>query len=236
MNPDNTYTQMQRAVYDRDASKWSLEEKGWVIGGYEPHNAWNDYKLLFKGIKDLSTKVVLDFGCGPGRNLVKYSGVFKKIDGVDISQINLDKARILIEDNLLINDNFTLYHCNGIDLGNVPSSAYDIIMSTICFQHICVHEIRYNYLKEFLRVIKPGGTLTMQMGYGKSDYGFDYYANNYDASSTNGYFDTRVDSPDQLEQDLTAVGFTNFSYVIRPTGPGDNHPNWIFFSCIRPAP
>lgn len=29
---------------------------------------------------------VLDFGCGPGRNIVKYNKRFNRIDGVDIAK------------------------------------------------------------------------------------------------------------------------------------------------------
>jgi SAM-dependent methyltransferase len=235
MDPSNPYTQMQKRRYDADATRWSLAEKYWVIGGYETHNDWADYKLLFKGIPNLSSKRVLDFGCGPGRNLVKYAGVFARIDGVDISELNLEKARILLTDSLLDPSNFTLYPCSGVDLANVPSASYDIVMGTIALQHICVHEIRLNYLKEFLRVLVPGGTLTMQMGFGKSTYGVDYYANNYAALTTNGGCDTRVDSPDQLKNDLESVGFTSFRYSIRPVGPGDSHPNWIFFQADVPT-
>jgi len=234
MNPSNSYTQMQKRTYDRDASRWSLKEKYWVIGGYETHNAWSDYNLLFTGIDSLSEKKVLDFGCGPGRNLVKYAGVFKRIDGVDISEINLEKARILIQDNLLDVSRFTLYPCNGVDISQVSTASYDILMSTIAFQHICVHEIRFNYLKDFFRVIVPGGTLAMQMGFGKSSYGVDYYANNYSALTTNGGCDTRIDSVEQIKSDLEKVGFINFRYVIRPVGPGDSHPNWIFFQADVP--
>jgi SAM-dependent methyltransferase len=235
MNSLNPYTQMQKRLYDRDASRWSLTEKYWVIGGYETHNEWPDYKLLFRGLTDLSKKKVLDFGCGPGRNLVKYSGVFGRIDGVDISEVNLEKARILIADNLLDTNNFTLYPCNGVDIANVPTASYDILMSTITFQHICVHEIRLNYLKDFYRVIVPGGTLTMQMGFGRSSYGVDYYANNYSALTTNGGCDTRIDNVEQIKLDLERVGFTNFRHVIRPVGPGDSHPNWIFFQADVPV-
>lgn len=234
MDASNPYTQMQKQTYDRDASKWSLNEKYWVIGGYETHNAWADYNLLFKGIDTLSDKKVLDFGCGPGRNLVKYAGVFKRIDGVDISEINLEKAKILLQDSLLDVSRFTLYPCNGVDISSVPTASYDILMSTIAFQHICVHQIRVNYLKDFFRVLAPGGTLTMQMGFGKSSYGVDYYANNYAALTTNGGCDTRVDTVDQIKSDVENVGFVNFRHVIRPVGPGDSHPNWIFFQADVP--
>ena len=38
---------------------------------------------------------------------------------------------------------------------------------------------------------------------------------------------------DQIERDLTAVGFAAFKYWIRPTGPGDTHPHWIFFTAVK---
>ena len=41
--------------------------------------------------------------------------------------------------------------------------------------------------------------------------------------------DFEPENPKQLEEDLSAVGFGNFQYKIRPSGPGDSHPNWIFF-------
>ena len=76
----------------------------------------------------------------------------------------------------------------------------------------------------------------MQMGFGpevgaKTSVG--YYDNNYDAHGTNGQFDTRVESESELELDLTKVGFTEFKAYIRPTGPGDAHPNWIFFNAVK---
>ena len=37
----------------------------------------------------------------------------------------------------------------------------------------------------------------------------------------------------QIEKDLLSIGFKNFKYYIRPTGPGDGHPNWIFFNAQK---
>lgn len=226
---------MQQSQYDREASGWSLSNRNPVVGSFDSHNAWDDYEYLFDGLQDLSQQRALDFGCGPGRNLVKFGPRFQQMDGVDISETNLRNARIWLTTNGVDPARSALYLCNGIDISAVPSTTYDVVLSTICFQHICVHEIRYGYLAEFFRVLKPGGTLTMQMGYGSpSPSTVDYYANHYDAPSTNRGCDTEVKHPSQIEGDLTKLGFVDFSYVLRPTGPGDCHPAWIFFKATKP--
>lgn len=231
----NRYTNMQRKTYEELASTWNTTNRDPVVGSFDAHNNWSDYKFLFNDISNLNDKRVLDFGCGPGRNLVKYADMFKQIDGVDISLKNLENAREWLRTNKRNPDNFVLYNCSGIDITNVPSELYDIVFSTICLQHICVHEIRYNYFKEFLRVLKPGGVFTAQMGYGTpSPYTVDYYENNYSATDTNRACDTQVKDPSQLKNDLESIGFTDFEYTIRPCGPGDCHPAWIFFHATKP--
>jgi len=233
----NKYTSMQHEQYESDASKWSVDNRDPVVGGFDLHNNWQDYdEYLFRDIENTEDKICLDFGCGPGRNLVKYGNRFKEIHGVDISQKNLDNAKIWIEHNNQNIANHKLFLTNGIDLSEIKSKSYDVVMSTICFQHICVHSIRYDFLKEFHRVLKSNGILTMQMGFGpqvptKASVG--YYENYFDAGGTNGLMDTRVDEVSFIEKDLIELGFENFNYYIRPVGPGDGHPNWIFFNATK---
>lgn len=229
MNKNNKYTKMQQQQYDSDASFWSIDNRDPVVGSFDKHNNWIDYDIfLFKNI-DTKNKIALDFGCGPGRNIVKFHDKFTRIDGADISEINLKNAKLWMEQNNLPLTN-KLIKNNGIDLSDIPSESYDVVFSTICLQHICVHDIRFNLMKEFYRVLKSGGAVCLQMGFGPGHTRtVGYYENNYDAERTNSYHDTRVDSPSELEEDLNKIGFVNFEYDIRPTGPGDIHNNWIFF-------
>jgi ubiquinone/menaquinone biosynthesis C-methylase UbiE len=91
-------------------------------------------------------------------------------------------------------------------------------------------------LKEFYRILKPKGVITMQMGFGPetpTKESVSYNSNHYDAPGTNGQMDTRVESPDELKNDLEQIGFNNFKYYITETGPGDGHPNWIFFNAKK---
>lgn len=231
---DNKYTRMQKSQYDNESAMWSIENRDPVVGSFDAHNNWSDYDFLFNDIDDFENKIMLDFGCGPGRNLVKYSSKFKGIDGVDISETNLRNALWWVTYNKIHAKKHNLILCNGVDLNNIGDETYDIVMSTICMQHICVYDIRFNYLKEFYRVLKNGGHITIQMGYGSpSPSTVDYYDNNYEATSTNRGCDTNISDYTQIEKDLLSIGFKNFKYYIRPTGPGDCHPNWIFFNAQK---
>jgi ubiquinone/menaquinone biosynthesis C-methylase UbiE len=235
MDPKNKYTKMQQDQYDNDAIPWTTENRNPVVGMFDEHNSWPDYDtFLFKGT-GTQGKIALDFGCGPGRNIVKFANQFSRIDGTDISDLNLINADKWVGKNKIPFAS-KLYKTNGVDLSLIDSDVYDIVFSTICLQHICVHDIRFSLMKEFFRVLKPGGKLCLQMGYGKGHHPrtVGYYDNFYDAPGTNSFYDTRVDSHSELESDLTKIGFQNFDFDLRPPGPGDSHANWIFFRADKP--
>lgn len=234
IDPNNRYSSMQKKQYEYEASYWSLSNRDPVVGSFDQHNNWKDYDtFLFKDILNLSEKIVLDFGCGPGRNLVKFNNFFKRMDGIDISQNNIDKAKLYLKHNQI--SEYNLFTTNGTDLIKILNDQYDIVMSTICFQHICIWEIRFNLLQEIYRVIKPNGFITLQMGFGPRTEvnSVDYYNNFYEAQATNSCMDTRVEDSNQIKKDLEKIGFINFNCYIRPTGPGDTHPNWIFFNAQK---
>lgn len=222
------YLNMQRQVYDHSANQWSLGNKDPVVGSYAAHNKWADYDLyLFKGF-DTRGLVALEYGCGPGRNIIRFAGRFERIDGVDISQVCLDKAKINLTDAKV---NIPLLMLTDGSKIPCPDASYDVVFSVICMQHICVHDIRDAILKEMYRVLKPGGYVCIQMGYGGKPYTqwLKYEDNFYDANETNGTFDVSVTSEQQVKEHLERIGFKNFKADVRPVGPGDWHRNWIWF-------
>lgn len=223
------YLMMQKNQYEVDASRWALDNRDPVVGSYDGHNACLDYDtLLFKDF-DTTGKVALEYGCGPARNLIRYHDRFERIDGVDIAQTNLDKAKINLAHHGITN--YNLYQCDG---DNIPTDdkSYDVVFSVICLQHICCHSIRYSIMNDVRRVLKPKGYFCFQMGFGGRPTALGpsagYYDNVYDAKGTNSLHDVVIDNEDCLKIDLTKIGFKNYKSDIRPQGPGDAHKNWIW--------
>ena len=87
------------------------------------------------------------------------------------------------------------------------------------------------------RVLRNNGSITIQMGYGKSqglkDVSVDYYDNFFEAYSTNGGMDVMIENYIDVKNDLLEIGFDNFNYYISKVGPGDKHQHWIFFSAQK---
>lgn len=221
----NKYLDMQRSIYDQDASNWSTTNKNPVVGTYDEHNSFSDYdNFLFKDF-NTSGLIALEYGCGPGRNIVKFSNRFSRIDGTDISPICIEKAKVNMEANGLPVTNLFVTPGDSIP---AQDNTYDVVFAVICLQHICVHDIRYKIMTDMFRVLKTGGKLCFQMGIGGKPNAINYYENDYDALLTNGGRDVSIENEEFLKDDLTKIGFTNYRSDIRPVGPGDCHANWIW--------
>ena len=86
-------------------------------------------------------------------------------------------------------------------------------------------------MEDVYRVLKPGGYFCWQMGYGGKQPSTDWstwYENIYDAKRTNSGYDVSILDENEVKSDILKIGFKTFDFDIRPTGPGDNHHNWIF--------
>lgn len=241
MSGKEQYANMQQDKYNALAefdSGGGLEITGFAKQFLTAHNNNPDYEYLWKDIPNWKEKDVLDFGCGPGRNLVKYHDRFRSIDGVDIAEKNLEMARRWLARENLNPYNFKLYKNNGVDIREVPTQSYNIVMSTICLQHISAHETRFGLLQEFYRVLRPGGYVTFQMLFTSEKPGtVKYYDNQWDVNDTNGAADCLVENPEYVKSDLEKIGFTNFHYYLCPANGGHRSKmedwEWIFVNAQK---
>jgi len=93
----------------------------------------------------------LDFGCGVGRLTNALAGHFDQVVGVDVSSTMVETATA---------------HCDAAscrfvvnkepDLRVFEDAEFDFVYSDITIQHI-PKPASENYVREFLRIIKPGG-------------------------------------------------------------------------------
>lgn len=103
-------------------------------------------------------RTALDFGCGLGRLTQPLSERFEKTYGVDVSPVMLEQAR----KHNRKGDRCEYVWNPGTRLERFTDSSIDMIYCKLVLQHIPPRKVRA-YLKEFLRVLAPGGLLWFQL-------------------------------------------------------------------------
>lgn len=157
---------------------------------------------------------VLDFGCGVGRLMEPLVDAGLRVDGVDISEGMLGYAR---QNPKLHESQF--FRSSGNDCGGAPESAYDLVYSHLCFQHICSRTIRTELLEAFARALRPDGVVWIQMHfYPDRQAGtvpaphVSWSRDNFGASGTNSEADVWP-TPDELH--LVYADFSRFFEDLR---------------------
>ncbi len=147
----------QAKVFDSIAREYrDIHTENLKISGAD-----SDYFAEYK-IQEISNKFnfninlkVADLGCGDGLSAVFFGKYFNRLEyyGYDISLKSIDIAR---SRNL---NNFTFSHYDG---KNVPSvdNTFDMVFISCVLHHIDFKE-HHIFLRESLRILKPGGTLVI---------------------------------------------------------------------------
>jgi SAM-dependent methyltransferase len=101
----------------------------------------------------------LDFGCGLGRLTRALNGRFERCVGVDIAPRMVEAARELNADRpgceFRVNP--------GADLAQFADGRFDLVYSSIVLQHVPRRAWIEAYLREFVRVLRPGGAIVITL-------------------------------------------------------------------------
>ncbi|MGZ8392657.1 MAG: class I SAM-dependent methyltransferase [Gemmatimonadales bacterium] len=101
----------------------------------------------------------LDFGCGVGRMARPLASQFESYTGIDISEAMLAQAR---EWNRDCSRCRFILNTTG-DLQPFESASVDLIYSRFVLQHLPSRALVESYLRDFIRILRPGGLLVFQL-------------------------------------------------------------------------
>ena len=101
----------------------------------------------------------LEIGCGPGRLMLPMSRHFGEIHGIDIADEMIERAR----GKLRGIPHAHAHQASGSDLSPFPAAYFDFVYSYAVFQHIPSAEVVFSYLRETVRVLRPGGVARLQI-------------------------------------------------------------------------
>ena len=135
-------------------------------------NRWDLNEFLQTGVQEiagvmdetnrfcpgLATGSALDFGCGVGRLTQALCAHFERVVGVDISPAMLLRARELNR----IGDRCRFVENHRDDLQMFETASLDFVYTSRVLQHMRP-DYSKRYLREFARILAPGGVLVFQL-------------------------------------------------------------------------
>jgi len=109
---------------------------------------------------------VLDVGCGTGRISVYLAERGYQVTGIDVSEALLSVARDFARKRSL---DIHFLQTEGITLP-FPDNSFDILIGFKILCYIPTRALRHEYLTEFYRVLKPGGTCVITQNIVPDEY------------------------------------------------------------------
>jgi len=110
----------------------------------------------------LAGKRMLEVGCGVGRMTHSFARRFEQVYGFDISHEMLSRARQIHRGET----NILWLLSNGVDLACIASDTIDFVFSYLVLQHLPEEPLAMRYIREMLRVLRPGCAFLFQFNGG----------------------------------------------------------------------
>ncbi|WLI91731.1 class I SAM-dependent methyltransferase [Massilia sp. R2A-15] len=169
------------------------------------HDVSQNIDALLKAIEAPPPFTILDFGCGPGRDLKTFSALGHRAIGLDGASHFVEMARAYSGCEVWQQDFLHL---------DLPPAMFDGIFANAALFHV-PSVVLPKVLGELYASLKPGGVLFSSNPRGHNEEGWNgpRYGSYYD-------FDT-------WQHHLTAAGFSHVHHYYRPAGlPREQQP-WL---------
>jgi SAM-dependent methyltransferase len=187
-----------RTLAHYDANAESFRE------GTRDHDVSQNYAALLGAIEGPPPFVLLDFGCGPGRDLAYFRSLGHEAIGLDGSASLVAMARTT---------GCTVLHQNFLQL-DLPSERFHGVFANASLFHVPTQELP-RVLGELRDALLPRGVLFCSNPRGGDTEGFSH--GRYGAFHTLATWRTHV----------TAAGFAEIAHYYRPPGRPREEQPWL---------
>lgn len=192
-----TITAQTLAYYDKNAQGF------WE--GTRDHDVSQNIDVMLKYIEAASPLELLDFGCGPGRDLVSFKALGHRVTGLEGSAQLAELART--------HSGCQVLEQNFLDL-DLPSAHFDGVFANAVLFHIPSQALPH-VLRTLHLALTPGGVLfcSNPRGEGQEGWNGERYGAFHDWQSWRNY--------------VTSAGFMELTHYYRPAGlPREQQP-WL---------
>jgi 2-polyprenyl-3-methyl-5-hydroxy-6-metoxy-1,4-benzoquinol methylase len=173
--------------------------------GTRDHDVSQNIGALLRHIQGPAPLQILDFGCGPGRDLKTFTAMGHIAVGLDGSERFAQMARA--------DSGCEVLHQNFLEL-NLPAARFDGIFANAVLFHVPRQELP-RVLRQLHATLKPDGVLFSSNPRGQNQEGWK--GERYGA-----YYDLET-----WRELLTQAGFIELEHYYRPAGlPRDQQP-WL---------
>jgi len=173
--------------------------------GTRDHDVSQNIAALLEHIEGAAPCTILDFGCGPGRDLKTFSGLGHIAVGLDGAEQFAQMARAYSGCEVWQQDFLKL---------ELPQQRFDGVFANASLFHVASQELP-RVLRDLHATLKPGGVLFTSNPHGRNDEGWN--RGRYGA-----YYD-----PATWLRLVAEAGFAELAHYYRPPGlPREQQP-WL---------
>ena len=182
--------------------------------GTRDHDVSQNIAALLQHIEAPLPLAILDFGCGPGRDLKTFRQLGHSATGLDGAARLATMARAYSGCEVLQQSFLKL---------DLPGSHFDGVFANAALFHVPSQELP-RVLVELRQTLKPGGVLfsSNPRGDGQEGWKGDRYGAFHDLKAWRGY--------------MSAAGFIELTHYYRPAGLPLEQQSWLASVWRKPAP